>query len=150
MWLIDTAGFHVIEGDYSLRSVVQRCVPTRTGFGFSLVGLDGRDGIAVLLRFADDHIDPSVVSVVTFLILSSSVFLARLVPLRRSFRSRVPIGFRGAIRIADEVLHAGHLGEFSRKQLCGQSSAENFAVHGGVSASLVEIAKGIFVVIRIP
>ena len=95
-----------------------------------LISFDGRDGITTVLQSSDDHIDSAAATVVALLVLPSPAFFIRLVNLERVFRLRSLIVSREAVQFVDEVFNARYIGEFSCKQFCGQSCAENFAVNG--------------------
>ena len=95
-----------------------------------LISFDGRDGITAIFRSSNDHIDSAAATIVAFLVLPSSALFTRLVTLERVFHLGSLIVSREAVQFVDEVFNARYIGEFSCKQFCGQSCAENFAVNG--------------------
>ncbi|KAF2558637.1 hypothetical protein F2Q68_00016126 [Brassica cretica] len=113
----------------------------------ALISFDGGDGIAVVLRSSDYHINSAATIVVALLVLPFPALFSRLI-----FSERV-LGLRGFIVsrrvVADKVFYARYFGEFSRQQLCGQPRTENLAVYSRVAAGLVKVTEGVFVVIRI-
>ncbi|KAF3602652.1 hypothetical protein F2Q69_00035007 [Brassica cretica] len=95
-----------------------------------MISFDGRDQVAIELRLPNDHVHPTTVALVPFLVLSPSAFIARLIFSRILFWSWILISTSLAVGVQEEVLLAGHLGELASKEFGAQTRTENFAVCG--------------------
>ena len=120
MRFIESDGFLLLENNRIVWSVVGQgpSRPVRTCFRLSSIGLDGRNRVAVELRFSDDQVYPPAGTIVAMVILPASAFLARLicacVPLGRLF-----ISPGRAVGIQDEVFYASDLREVASEEFCG-------------------------------
>lgn len=65
-----------------------------------------------------------MVALVPSLVLPPSVFIARVIFTRILFWSWILISTQLAVRVQEEVLHSGHLGEFASEEFGGQSHIE--------------------------
>ncbi|KAF2540882.1 hypothetical protein F2Q68_00030867 [Brassica cretica] len=95
-----------------------------------MISFDGRDQVAIELRLPNDHVHPTTVALVPFLVLPPSAFIARLIFSRILFWSWILISTSLAVGVQEEVLLAGHLGELASKEFGAQTRTENFAVCG--------------------
>nr|VDD54480.1 unnamed protein product [Brassica oleracea] len=65
------------------------------------------------LRSSNDHVDPTTIVIVSFVVWPPAAFIPGLVSLGRSLCGWIPVRLRGAISLEDEIFHAGYFREFS-------------------------------------
>ncbi|KAF2549281.1 hypothetical protein F2Q70_00023115 [Brassica cretica] len=106
------------------------------------ISFDRQDRNAIELRSPDDHAHPLTVAIVSSVILPPSAFLARLIFAGVVF-GELFISFGRAIVIQEEVIYACDLRNFAGEELRSKPSAENLAVHSGMTSGLVELVVGI-------
>ena len=98
-----------------------------------------RVGVAIEPRLSNDHVYPATVVLVPFIVLPPSAFMAWLIFSRLVLWSRIIISTWLVVEVQEEVLYAGHRGEFASEEYGGQSRAEKFAVRGRMASRLVEL-----------